>query len=550
MAAGDSTTDHESGTIRVRDVSDVEADVVVEEDVGVVVRDGTRLSTKIFRPTPAGEYPVILVLTAYGKDKGPHTYPEAARYAERPDYDNGVVEVSPWTTWEGPDPATWVPDGYAVVYLDVRGYHASEGDASVLSPQDAEDFYDVIEWAGAQPWSNGNVGTLGVSYLAISQWAAAGLNPPSLKAMAPWEGQTDSYREVLYHGGVPETSFTAFWRNRINGLANTPPLPEHDVFAFLHRDPQLMTGIREDQFIEPERSVVPALVAATWSDHGMHTRGSFGGFSRSSATQKWLFTHGQPKWSTFYGAEAIEYQKAFFAHFLKGEDNGMDQRPTVRLEVRETRDEWSVRYENEWPIARTDYHPLYLDAAAGKLVDAQPGTTGVAEYQPLDDAATFTVTFDQDTEITGHTALRLWVSTTAGTDMDLFVGLKKLDRSGDEVHFYAKAGYQKGVAAMGWLRVSERALDDARSTPWQPVLSHADPQPLTPGEVVPVDVEILPSSTLFRAGESLQLVVQGADLFEHVALGHAYSAEVNQGTHRVHTGGDHDSHLLVPRIPR
>ena len=228
----------------------------------------------------------------------------------------------------------------------------------------------------------------------------------------------------------------------------------------------------------------------------------------------------------------------------------MDQRPTVRLEVRETRDERTVRYENEWPLTGTDYHPLYLDAAGGTLVDSRPEMAGVTEYQPLTESATFTITFDEDTEITGHTALRLWVSTTAGNDMDLFVGLKKFDRAGEEVHFYAKAGYTKGVVAMGWLRVSERALDAARSTPWQPVLSHADPQPLTPGEIVAVDVEILPSSTLFRAGESLQLVVQGADLFDHVALGHAYSADVNKGTHAIHTGGEYDSHLLVPRIPR
>ena len=537
------------GTVRVRDISDLEAHVIVEDDVGVVVRDGTRLSTKVFRPAEAGEYPVILVLTAYGKDLGPETYPAPARYAERPDFDNGIIEVSPWTTWEGPDPATWVPKGYVVVYLDVRGYHQSGGDASVLSPQDADDFYDVIEWAGAQEWSNGNVGTIGVSYLAISQWAAAGLNPPSLKAMVPWEGQTDSFREVLYHGGVPETTFTKFWLNRVNGLANTPPLPEHDLFQMLHRDPQAMAGIREQQFVRPELSQVPALVAATWSDQGLHTRGSFGGFAQSSATQKWLFTHGQPKWSTFYGDEAIEYQQAFFDRFLRGEDNGMDQRPAVRLEVRETRDERAVRFESEWPLVSTEYRKLYLDAASGTLATMPLEAVSAVAYPPLTGSAAFTVTFDEDTELTGHMKLRLWVSTTEGSDVDLFVGVKKLDVHGEEVHFYAKAGYLYGPVAMGWLRVSERALDENRSTPWQPVLSHDDPQPLIPGEIVPVDVEILPSSTLFRVGESLELVVQGADLFEHPALGHAYSNDVNQGIHTIHTGGDYDSHLLVPRIP-
>jgi len=227
----------------------------------------------------------------------------------------------------------------------------------------------------------------------------------------------------------------------------------------------------------------------------------------------------------------------------------MDQRPAVRLEVRETRDERTVRFENEWPLAGTEYRQLYLDAASGMLVATPPETTSAVDYQPLTGSATFTITFDEDTELTGHMKLRLWVSATEGTDIDLFVGVNKLDVHGEKVHFYAKAGYMNGPVAMGWLRVSERALDDEQSTPWQPILRHDDPQPLTPDEIVPVDVEILPSSTLFRSGESLELVVQGADLFEHPALGHAYSRDVNLGTHTIHTGGDYDSHLLVPRIP-
>ena len=536
--------------VRIRDIAALEERVIVEDDVGIVVRDGTRLSARVFRPADSGTYPVIMALTSYGKDLGPTEYPAVLDNATLPDFDMGTFEVSPWTTWEGPDPATWVPDGYAVVYLDVRGYFDSEGDASVLSAQDSEDFYDAIEWAGAQEWSNGNVGTMGVSYLAISQWVAAGAQPPSLKAMIPWEGQTDSYREVLYHGGVPETAFTEFWLNRVNGLANTPPLPAWDAFRTIHPNPQVMKALQPETFVQPALAEVPALVAATWSDQGLHTRGSFEGFKQSSTSQKWLYTHGQPKWSTFYGEEAFEYQKAFFDHFLKGADNGMDARPPVRLEVRETLEQFEVRLEDEWPIARTEYRELYLDGASGTLSDSRPDVSSAVDYDPLSGAAMFTITFDEDTELTGNMKLRLWVSTTEGTDMDLFVGVSKLDAEGNEVHFYAKTGYTKGPVAMGWLRVSERALDEDRSTPWQPVLSHDNPQPLTPNEIVPVDVEILPSSTLFRAGESLQVVVQGADLFEHPALAHAYSGDVNLGVHTIHTGGDYDSHLLVPQIPR
>ncbi len=531
----------------IRDIEDIRDDVIVEDDVGVVVRDGTRLSAKVFRPVAEGQYPVIMMLTAYGKDRGPDEYPAAIEHAELPGFDFGTIEVSEWTSWEAPDPATWVPLGYAVVYLDVRGYLDSEGEAGVLSPEDGEDFYDAIEWAGAQEWSNGNVGLLGVSYLAISQWVAATANPPSLKAIAPWEGQTDAVREVLYHGGVPETAFVEFWINRVNGLANTPPLPA-ELLLTLHPDMPALLPFLPTVGIALDQVTVPALICATWSDHGLHTRGSFEGYKQIQSEQKWIFNHGRAKWAVFYSDEAIAAQRQFFDHFLKGEDNGMDEVRSIRLEVRESLDEYQVRYEDEWPIARTEYRELYLDGASGALGEDLPADTAVAEYAPLSEAATFTLAFDEDTELTGNMKLKLWVSTTEGTDVDLFVGIEKLNAQGEVVHFHGKAGFAQTPAALGWLRVSERALDPDRSTPSQPWLSHDDPQPITPNEIVPVEVEILPSSTLFRAGESLRVVVQGQDLFEHPSLAHNHSDDVNLGTHSIHTGAQYDSHLLVPIV--
>jgi predicted acyl esterase len=536
----------------IRDIEDIRDQVIVEEDVGVVVREGTereaRLSTKVFRPAAEGEFPVIMMLTAYGKDRGPDMYPAAIEHAELPGFEFGTIEVSEWTSWEAPDPATWVPFGYAVVYVDVRGYLDSEGDASVLSPEDGQDFYDVIEWAGAQEWSNGNVGLLGVSYLAISQWVAATANPPSLKAIVPWEGQTDAVREVLYHGGVPETAFVEFWLARVNGLANTPPLPA-DLLLTLHPNMPDLLPFLPTIGIELGQVTAPALICASWSDHGLHTRGSFEAYKRIQSEQKWVFNHGRAKWNVFYSDEAIDYQRRFFDYFLKGEDNGMDEVRSIRLEVRESLRTYRVRYEDEWPIARTEYRELYLDGASGGLGEELPQAEAVADYAPLSESATFTITFDEATEITGNMKLKLWVSTTEGTDMDLFVGIEKLDANGDRVGFQGKAGYAETPAALGWLRVSERALDEARSTPAQPWLSHANPQPITPDQIVPVEVEILPSSTFFYAGESLQVVVQGQDLFEHPSLAHDHSDDVNEGTHSIHTGGEYDSHLLVPVIP-
>lgn len=538
-----------AGAVRIRNIDDIRGDVIVEEDVGVVVRDGTRLSARVFRPAAAeGRAPVIMAFTAYGKDRGPDQYPAAIGYAERPDFESGTIEVSTWTSWEAPDPATWVPLGYAVVYVDVRGYFASEGDASVLSPQDGQDFYDAIEWAAAQAWSNGNVGLMGVSYLAISQWVAATTNPPSLKGIIPWEGQTDSLREVLYHGGVPETAFTEFWINRVNTSANTPPLPPVDVLQTLLPDLQVLGPLIPTSGIALEQVRVPALICASWSDHGLHTRGSFEAYKRIQSEEKWIFNHGRAKWDVFYSDEAVRAQRQFFDHFLKGEDNGMDDVPSIRLEVRETREDYRVRYEDDWPIARTEYRELYLDAASGVLGPNRPDDEAVARYAPLSEAASFTLTFDEDTELTGNMKLRLWVSTTAGTDMDLFVGVEKRNAAGEAVPFSAKAGYALGAVALGWLRVSERALDPERSTPWQPWLSHEDPRPIEPDQIVPVEIEILPSSTLFRAGESLRLVVQGQDLYGHPALAHDFSDDVNLGTHSIYAGAEFDSHLLVPVV--
>jgi len=107
------------------------------------------------------------------------------------------MKISLLTPWEGPDPAFWVPNDYVVMIADRRGDFKSEGKAP--SPdQQADDIFQVIEWAAIQPWSNGNVGMLGVSALASNQYFTASHQPPPphLKAIVPWEGQMDRYRDA------------------------------------------------------------------------------------------------------------------------------------------------------------------------------------------------------------------------------------------------------------------------------------------------------------------------------------------------------------------
>ena len=301
-----------------------------------------------------------------------------------------------------------------------------------------------------------------------------------------------------------------------------------------------------------ERIVAPAFICASWSDQGLHNRGTLEGFKRISSEYKWLYTHGRAKWEQYYSDEGLRYQEKFFDYFLKGIENGMLNTPRVRIEVRETRESYAVRHENEWPIARTDYKKLYLNTENGTLNFDKVGQEGKVSYESAEGHVEFDLAFEEDTELTGYMKLKLWVSAEETDDMDLIVGIRKFNTEGDEVYFYgtAMSAYVKGIVARGWLRVSQREMDEEKSTPWQPFLKHKGEQKLRPGEIVPVEIEILPSSTLFRKGETLRLVVQGKDLIQAAPWGRlGYRRLANKGVHSIYAGGEYDSYLLIPVVP-
>jgi predicted acyl esterase len=160
------------------------------------------------------------------------------------------------------------------------------------------------------------------------------------------------------------------------------------------------------------------------------------------------------------------------------------------------------------------------------------------------DRASFSLRFDKTTEVTGGMCLKLWVSTSEGDDLDLFVVIQKFDSRGREVFFSGYNGFERDAAAKGWLRVSHLELDQTLSTPPRPWHSHTRIQKLRPGEIVPVEVEIWPSSTLFEAGSTLQLAILGHDAAKYPAFRHQNL--VNRGLHTILTGGQYDSHLVIP----
>ena len=156
----------------------IDGSVLFERDVAVPVRDGARLMANIFRPANQQRNPVIMSVTPYGKDKLPDRL--GMFFMRLAGIRFGEIKVSRYTGFEAPDPLYWVRSGYAVLQVDVRGMHKSDGRAGVLTNQDAEDYFDLIEWAAVQPWCDGGVALSGVSYLAMSQWATREIAPSML----------------------------------------------------------------------------------------------------------------------------------------------------------------------------------------------------------------------------------------------------------------------------------------------------------------------------------------------------------------------------------
>lgn len=186
-------------------------DLVIDKDVGIEVRDGTVLVADVFRPDGTTPAPVIITLGPYPKDVHLKDWtPFAPTLYER------LEEHGPLMHWETVNPEWWVPHGYAVVRVDARGTGKSPGRPNLLSHHEALDFHDCIEWAGAQPWSNGRVAVMGISYFAINSWRVAATRPPSLAAIVAWEGAVDAYRDIQRHGGIFSNEFVSMWSRGAN----------------------------------------------------------------------------------------------------------------------------------------------------------------------------------------------------------------------------------------------------------------------------------------------------------------------------------------------
>ena len=529
-------------------ITDPPAGATADWDVAVPMRDGIRLRANVFRPATGGPWPVILCAHPYGKDDIPLRHrTRRGRYRATVQYRlmrTAPVTHSAWTSWESPDPGYWVGRGYAVVNADLRGWGHSEGEPTVLSAQEADDVHDLIEWAGTQPWSTGRVGMSGVSYLAITQWAGASTRPPHLAAICPWEGFTDLYRDFARPGGILETGFFRVWstvterrskgRVDLRGPARRRPLV----------DPWWTEKNRPVERIE-----VPALICGSFSDHDLHTAGSFAGFRRISSPHAWLYTHRGPKWATYYSADALAVQTRFFDQFLRERDTGVLREPPVRLEIREDRTTVArIAAETRWPPAGVRWQTLHARPDGTLGAEPAPGTVtfGVRRGR-----ARFRHRFAADTDVVGPIAVVLHLSIDRGDDLSVFTAVRKV-RDGREVTFEGSYGFLGDTVSHGLLLASHRAVDAPHSRPGEPFHPHTARAPLTPGVPVRLEIGLLPSATRFRAGEELWLDVQGRWFHGRNPITGQFPAgyrRVGKGRCTLHLGSDGGVELQLPVLP-
>jgi putative CocE/NonD family hydrolase len=561
--------------------------MAVDRDVEIEMDDGITLRADVFRPAAEGQHAALLSYGPYGKDLPfADGYPDQWRLMTTSHPEVTAGSTNRFQNWEVVDPEKWVPAGYVCVRVDSRGAGRSAGVLDCWSPRETRDLYECIEWAGRQAWSNGRVGLNGISYYAINQWQVAALQPPHLAAICVWEGAADHYRDISSHGGIP-CAFAANWYPAqvtivqhglgARGLrsSKTGALisgPETLSEAELERNrvdlgAQIAAHPLDDEFHRlrtPDfsRIEVPLLSCANWGGQGLHSRGNFEGFVRSGSKQKWLECHGLEHWTHFYTDHGRELQQRFFDHFLKEEDNGWNEEPRVLLQVRHPGERFETRKDGEWPLARTVWTHLYLDAAIGGLVPT-PGASTSVTYSGLGEGVSFsTPPLSEVTEITGPLAAKLFVSAST-SDADLFLIVRVFDEHDDEVTFQGTLDPHTPIA-QGWLRASHRELDPELSEAFRPYHRHERERPLVPGEVYELDVEIWPTSIVIPKGHRIVLTVQGKD-FEyggeaiHVAwftmrgcgpfTHDGRPVDVYGGDVTLHTGADHPSFLLVPMIP-
>lgn len=517
--------------------------------VRIRMRDGVSLSAHLTMPDAEGQFPAVIEYTPY--HKGNYTEPpERFRYlAER---------------------------GYVCINYDVRGTGDSEGITADVYPLDEQrDGYEMVEWAAAQPWCNGNVGMWGISYCGVVCWQVAKQAPPHLKAIIVRSGTDDVYTEWTNPGGSPRPYMYENYTPLMAAYNLMPPSREgtgerREAIWRQRLEENVPWGLGFISHLTDgpywrERSLRPdydrvhcaVFVIGGWAD--WYPTPLLRAFARLNVPKRAMVGPWSHMWPEVAipgpRIDGLRECERWFRQFLKCEDSGVLDEPPVALFIREYQkpsvmyieDKGFFRHEDAWPPTRvcpTAYalHPGgRLDAGAAptteehERLEVDP-TVGVAAGkhgggpfppwgmpldQRVDEARSLTYTtpepLSDDLELIGQPQAVLCLSASADVAQ---VVVKLCDVAPDGTSVLVTKGY---------LNLTHRE-------------SHTHPLPLEPGRRYVVTVDLLACAYRFLAGHRLRVSIAGADL-QNVW------PTPKPCTLTLYYGGPHPSHLILPVAP-
>jgi uncharacterized protein len=542
-----------------------------DEDVAVAMRDGVELLADVHRPDAEGRFPALIAASPYPRQIQDLGAPMGFIEAGASDF--------------------WVPRGYVHVIANLRGTGGSGGTFGFFDAQERRDLHDLVEWAATQPWCDGNVGMIGISYFAMSQLEAAVEQPAHLRAIFPLAVTTDLYEAAMHHGlfssafvtpflamvGLTSARSDRFWRSTLIDAARhvlrTPPL--HRKFATmngessvtvlhealkLHHDPHpwddlwramaVEHPLRDDWWdernLQPllDRVEVPTYLGCDWQNVPLHLPSTFPAFH--ALTNAPVVRVGMlGEYGLTWPWESLHVEAlAWYDHWLKGRDTGILDGPPIRYWMPGA-DEW--RTSAVWPPAEAVHRALAL-RADGTLgaEEGDPGGRSMmvlgsgldrvrrSETDPPSELTWTGPPLEQALDVAGDGELELHATATA-IDTAWIVTLQDVGPDGTVVDVTA-----------GWLRASLREPDLDRGAVGSPDLSCRTATAVVPGAMTTYRIPLVTNARRFDVGHRVRLVVVGDEQPEETPamMGFRHATVGTSSANTVHPY----SRLLLPVV--
>lgn len=506
-------------------------------NVAIAMRDHTVLMADLFQPDAEGHYPALISFSPYPRQLQDVGAPLGFIEAGASDF--------------------FVPRGYVHLIVNARGTGGSGGTWGLLDEQERNDLYDTIEWAAAQPWCDGNVGMLGISYFSIVQLAAAVTKPPHLRAIAPLLTTDNLYDAVIHHGllnasfisawlpavGVMSQKPDDFWRGaRIDLLRDILSIPAiHSRLQHLNGEAIISalkdvihTHYPEHPFGELWRAIaiehptqdafwderstrsrlgaveIPVYLGADWDNVPLHLPSTFNAWKalrHNPNVRMALLPPGGFSWPW----ESLHYEiLAWYDHWLKGRQTGVMEGPPIRYQIPGA-DGWRTAFD--WPPPQAQLTPFALRGDG--VLGPDEGDPGFRKYlhlpadsgQPSDintpDLPSMltweTEPFERAFEFTGSVELKLEATITA------------LDTSWIAVLYDVSATGTSEAITAGWLRASFSDVDETQSLPGSPFLPCVQPVAIRPNILTTYRIPLVDNARHLPAGHRLRLVIASSD---------------------------------------